>query len=101
MNVELLDALQAVTRRARKAKRTSGRIVLSALGFGVAYYFDTTNGAARRQKLQEQLRTAVRKIDGVFSPDPVVGDVPPVFGPLLQSGPKRSTIRPQSHSKTG
>ena len=101
MNIEPVEVSQAVARWAQKEKRTSGRVVLFALGFGVAYYFDTTNGPARRRHLHEQLRAAVRKIDGVFSPDPLVADVPPAFSPLLQSVPKRSTISRQSQSKTG
>jgi hypothetical protein len=101
MKFERPDVLQAAARQARRAKRTSGRVVLTALGFGLAYYFDTANGPARRRQLREHVRTAVRKIDRAFTSDPVVDDVPAVFSPLLQSTPERPTIRPRPQSKTG
>jgi hypothetical protein len=101
MNVERRGVLNALTRQAETAKRRSGRIVVSALGFALAYYFDTTNGPARRRQLHAQLRSAARKIHGAFAPDHAVADAPAVFSPLLQSKPKGPTIRSEPQSKTG
>ena len=101
MNIGRRGVLHALTRQAQTAKRTSGRIVVSALGFAVAYYFDTTNGPARRRQLHAQLRSAARKIRGAFAPDQIVADVPPAFSPSLQRMPKGPTIRSESQSKTG
>ncbi|HEY1651665.1 MAG TPA: hypothetical protein VGG09_07260 [Acidimicrobiales bacterium] len=56
--------------------------MVSALGFGVAYFFDTDNGAARREQLRRSLRRTVATIDSVLAPE--VGDPPPVFFPLLR-----------------
>jgi hypothetical protein len=101
MNFERRDVFQAASRGARKAKRASGRLLVSALGFALAYYFDSANGSARRQRLRGQLRAAARGIDGMFTADRTVEDAPPVFYPLLQSPPKRPTILPKPQSKTG
>ncbi len=64
----------------RRGRRTTGRIVASTLGFGLAYYFDAVNGAHRRQRLQGMAQRALRAADRV-TPD--VTDPPPVFHPLL------------------
>jgi hypothetical protein len=74
---------------------------VSALGFALAYYFDSANGQARRRRLRGQLRAAARGIDGMLTADRTVEDAPPVFYPLLQSPPKRPTILPKPQSKTG
>ena len=101
MNFQRRDMFQAASRGARKAKSASGRLLVSALGFALAYYFDSANGSVRRQRLRGQLRAAARGIDGMFTPDRTVEDAPPVFYPLLQSPPKRPTILPKPQSKTG
>jgi hypothetical protein len=101
MHIERPEVLQTARRRARRAKRTSGRIFVWALGFGLAYYFDTENGSARRQRLREQVRRAAHRIDNVFAGDPGVDDPPPVFSPRPESLPQRPMIRPQPESKTG
>jgi hypothetical protein len=75
--------------------------VASAFGFGLAYYFDTQRGAARRQRLREQLRGAARKVDGVFAPAPAVDDLPAVFHPLLRGLPKQGAVPPRPPAKTG
>jgi hypothetical protein len=74
---------QSVTRQARHARRTSGRILASALGFGVAYYLDAENGAARRRRVHDYVSRTARDIDGVLTRD--FDEPPPVFYPLLRS----------------
>ncbi|MFZ0251780.1 MAG: hypothetical protein WAL61_17685 [Acidimicrobiales bacterium] len=56
----------------------------SALGFGLAYYFDSQNGAARRQRLHQTARRTWQQINGALAPD--VAD-PPVFSPILPDQP--------------
>ena len=81
MHMNRQELLSSANRRARRARRTTGRILVSALGFGVAYYFDPENGGARRKQLQQSLRRATGHFDSVSSE---VGDPPPVFDPLLR-----------------
>lgn len=101
MDIERRELVKAASRRARRAKRTSGRIFASAIGFGLAYYLDTQNGASRRLQLRNQLRRAARRIDALFAPDPAVDDIPPVFYPLLRSQPQGPVIRSQPQARTG
>jgi hypothetical protein len=101
MHRQRRNVLRAATRRARRAKRTTGRILVSALGFGLAYYFDTENGPARRRRLGDRLRETAGKIDGLFAPDGAPEGAPPVFHPLVQSRPEHPTILRQPQSKTG
>jgi hypothetical protein len=54
----------------------------SGFGFGLAYYFDSENGGARREHLRRSLRRAAVTIDSLWAPE--VGDQPPVFTPLLR-----------------
>jgi hypothetical protein len=69
----------------RRARKTSGRLLASALGFGVAYYFDTENGASRRKQLQRWLSRTAQRVDSVF--DSEAGDPPPVFYPAMRGEP--------------
>ena len=71
--------------RARRTRRTSGRVLASALGFGVAYYFDTENGEVRRRKAQQWLGRTARRLDSVF--DSEARDPPPVLSPLRAAWP--------------
>ncbi len=80
-NTNRQDVMSSAIRHARRARRTTGRIVVSALGFGLAYYFDTENGVARRDQLRRSLRRTAATIDSVLAPE--VGD-PPAFHPLLR-----------------
>jgi hypothetical protein len=90
---------RAANRRVRRARRTSGRLLASAFGFGVAYYFDTVNGEARRRKAQRWLGRTARRLDSVF--DAEAGNPPPVVSPLLRGravhdragGPAGSAVR--------
>ena len=65
-------------------KRTTGRIIFSAAGFGLAYLFDTQNGAARRARLRRSLRHATSTRYSVVAPVVDVDDPPAVFDPLLR-----------------
>jgi hypothetical protein len=57
--------------------------VVSALGFGMAYYFDTENGELRRKRLRQTVQQTVRALSDAMGPD--AGDAPPVFHPVLRS----------------
>ncbi len=57
--------------------------MVSALGFGVAYYFDTENGALRRKRLHQMVQRTVGNIEAARAPDVV--DAPPVFDPVLHA----------------
>ena len=74
------ELLRWASRRASRARRTWGRILVSALGFAMAYYLDPENGGARRRELQRRLRQVARSTGPVVPPD--AGDPPPVFSPL-------------------
>jgi|GEM_PF-3084318 len=74
--------LSSANRRMRRARRTSGRLLASALGFGVAYFLDTENGQARRRKAQQRLGRTARRLDSVFGSE--AGDPPPGSTPRLQ-----------------
>jgi len=67
-----------------------GRFVASALGFGMAYYFDSENGARRRKELHRTVHRVIRYANAGMAPDAV--DPPPVFHPVLRahSGQSRS-----------
>ena len=60
MHINRQELLSSATRRMRRARRTTGRILVSALGFGVAYYFDTENGEVRRQRLMSRCDVPTR-----------------------------------------
>ena len=67
MHINRQELLSSATRRARRARRTTGRILVSALGFGVAYYFDTENGDVRRQRLFKSLRRSAHGLDSALT----------------------------------
>jgi hypothetical protein len=48
--VEPRVAFADVTRHARHAKRSAGRILLSGVGFSAAYFLDPDQGPARRRQ---------------------------------------------------
>ena len=80
MHMNRQELFSSANGRMRRARKRSGRLLASALGFGVAYYFDTENGAARRQQLQRWMGRTARRYSVVGSE---AGDPPPVFHPLL------------------
>jgi hypothetical protein len=86
MHVNRQELLSSANRRVRRVRRTTGRLLVSALGFGVAYYLDIENGEARRKRLQLWLRRTSRRLESVF--DSEAGDPPPVFSPSLRHMPE-------------
>lgn len=85
MHMNRQELFSSANRRMRRARKRSGRLLVSALGFGAAYYFDTENGAARRQQLQRWMGRTVHRSDSVVGSE--TGDPPPVFHPLLRRVP--------------
>ena len=102
MHVNRQELLSSANRRARRVRRTTGRILVSALGFGVAYYFDPENGGVRRKQLQQSLRRHARDIDAALTSE--VGDPPAVFDPMLRGlrvpvSASRSAERPSAAAR--
>ena len=93
MQMNRQEFLRSANRRLRRGRRTTGRIVVSALGFGVAYYFDTENGALRRKRLHQMVQRTVGNIEAARAPDVV--DAPPVFDPVLHA------LRTERHARRG
>lgn len=94
MRINRQGLVSSASRRARRAKKTTGRVLFLALGFGVAYYLDTENGELRRKRLRERLQRLTHNIDSVFAPE--AGDPPPVFFPVLRG--HGSTERGAKHA---
>ena len=83
MQMNRQELLSSASRRVRRGRKTIGRIVVSALGFGAAYYFDTENGSVRRKRLHQMVQRTVHNIESSMAPD--AGDLSPVFPPVLRS----------------
>lgn len=84
MQINRQELLRSASRRVRRGRRTTGRIVVSALGFGVAYYFDMENGDVRRKRLRQTMQRTLHNVDSALSSD--LGDPPPVFQPVHTLG---------------
>ena len=91
MQTNRQERLRSANRRLRRGRKATGRIVVSALGFGVAYYFDTQNGRLRRKRLEEMVHRAVGNIDTVRASE--VGDAPPMFHPVLHALREEGRVR--------
>jgi hypothetical protein len=83
MQMNRQELLSSASRRVRRGRKTTGRIVVSALGFAAAYYFDTENGGVRRKRLRQMLQRTVHNMESALAAD--AGDPPPVFPPVLRS----------------
>jgi hypothetical protein len=83
MQMNRQELLRSASKRVRRGKRTTGRIVVSALGFGVAYYFDRENGGLRRKRLRQMVEQTIGNVDAVRATE--MGDAPPVFHPVLHA----------------
>jgi hypothetical protein len=83
MQMNRQELVRSASRRMRRGKRTTGRIVVSALGFGVAYYFDRENGGLRRKRLRQMVEQTIGNVDAVRATE--MGDAPPVFHPVLHA----------------
>jgi hypothetical protein len=64
--------------------------VASALGFGVAYYFDAQNGGLRRKRLEHKVQAVVGRLNARMTPD--VDDPPVVFHPVFRSHRMPATV---------
>ncbi len=84
MRTNRQELLRSVSRRVRRGRRATGRLVVSALGFGVAYYFDTENGGLRRKRLQGTVHRVVADISSARASEDG-GGLSPVFVPVLHA----------------
>jgi hypothetical protein len=82
MQTNRQELARSARRRIQRGRKTTGRIVASALGFGVAYYFDSENGALRRKRFHDAVRAALRDVSLLAAPD--VDDPPVVFHPVFK-----------------
>jgi hypothetical protein len=87
------EILSSANRRIRRVRRSTGRLVASALGFGVAYYFDPENGALRRKRLHQLLQRVAQRVDAALAPE--AGDPPPDVPSI------RRALRPESEPDLG
>jgi hypothetical protein len=82
MRMNRQEVLHSASRRVRRGRRATGRLAVSALGFGVAYYFDTENGGLRRKRLQGTVHRVMENIAAAeLSED---GRLPTVLHPALR-----------------
>jgi hypothetical protein len=82
MQTNRQELVHSARRRVQRGRKTTGRIVASALGFGMAYYFDAENGGERRRRLRQMVERVARDVSARLAPD--VGDPPVVFHPVLR-----------------
>jgi hypothetical protein len=86
--IELRNVTATVARHAHRARRSAGRIVVSAAGFSAAYYLDPENGAQRRHRLHELVRKTGATIDGALTSGMAPSDAGvPTPEPALHSVP--------------
>ena len=69
MHTHRQELLRSAIRQIQRGRKTTGRIVASALGFSVAYYFDPESGGLRRKRLQYAVRGYFRQINDASAPD--------------------------------
>ena len=82
MQTNRQELVHSARRRVQRGRKTTGRIVASALGFGMAYYFDAENGGERRKRLHQWCSTP--PVTSALGWRPDVGDPPVVFQPVLR-----------------
>src|ERR1700684_2679825 len=82
MQTNRQELVRSARRRVQRGRKATGRIVVSALGFAMAYYFDAENGAERRQRLHPMGPHAAPEVRTAFEPD--VADPPVVFHPVFR-----------------
>jgi hypothetical protein len=82
MQTNRQELVRSARRRVQRGRKTTGRIVASALGFGMAYYFDAESGGERRKRLHHVVQRAARDLSARLAPD--VGDPPVVFHPVVR-----------------
>jgi hypothetical protein len=82
MQTNRQELVHSARRRVQRGRKTTGRIVASALGFAMAYYFDAESGGERRTRLHHLVQHAIRDVSARMAPDVV--DPPVVFDPVLR-----------------
>jgi hypothetical protein len=82
--------VQTVRREVHRVKRSTGRLLVAGLGFSVAYFFDATQGRARRKQIVAVVRRAWES-EVVGSAQHPLSDVPQLGGPDL--GPRATFQR--------
>jgi hypothetical protein len=75
--VEPRAAFADVTRHARHAKRSAGRLLLSGVGFSAAYFLDPDQGPARRRQASNFFRRTRQRLAHQSVPDPRPGPAEP------------------------
>jgi hypothetical protein len=88
------ERVRSATRRIQRGRKTTGRIVASALGFSLAYYFDPENGGLRRKHLQHTVRGFFGEINDALAPD--IAD--PAFVPSVLRADPGTGPRPVADS---
>lgn len=83
MQMNRQELFRSASRRVRRGRKTTGRLVVSALGFAAAYSFDGENGSVRRKRLHQMLQRTVHNIGSSMASD--AGDPPAVVPPVLRS----------------
>jgi hypothetical protein len=86
------EVLRSANRRIQRGRKTTGRIVVSALGFAMAYYLDAENGEGRRKHLRQMAQRAFHQINAALAPD--LTEPPPVFPSVLRTHSTGRTVRP-------
>jgi hypothetical protein len=66
--------------------------VVSALGFGAAYYLDPENGGSRRTSLSQRAKRSLHLLSDALAPD--IEDPPVVDSPFLRTQPDLVRVRP-------
>jgi hypothetical protein len=90
MQTNRQELVHSARRRVQRGRKTTGRIVVSALGFAMAYYFDAENGGERRKRLHQMVQHATRDVNARLAPD--VGDPPVVFHPVFRRHPVQGDV---------
>ncbi len=76
--VEPRVAIADVTRHARHAKRSAGRLLLSGVGFSAAYFLDPDQGPARRRQASNFFKRTRQRFAHQPASDPQAGPTEPV-----------------------
>jgi hypothetical protein len=82
MQTNRQELVRSARRRVHRGRKATGRIVVSALGFAMAYYFDAENGAERRKRLHQMMQHAARDVGARLASD--AADPPVVFHPVFR-----------------
>ena len=98
MQTNRQELVRSARRRVQRGRKATGRIVVSALGFAMAYYFDAENGAERRKRLHQMVQHAARDVSTRLASD--VADPPVVFHPVFRGGRVQGDV-PSAGTRAG